>query len=172
MAPTIEVSSALLDRLESLAGPLFSPSDVIERLINQAQPNLDPGNFVASIGAPGRTHDMDGSGQPPRAPRSRGAEIEINGQRMTAVSVPDMYLQVLKLLVDEKHIEKLDPRIPFKTSNQRYLIAKSPVHPNSNQFVKPVEYRGYFMEAHKNYENAMSGLSRFLRSVGIKIRYV
>jgi len=83
-----------------------------------------------------------------------------------------MYKQVLEWLISGKHMDRLDSSIPYKTSNQRFLIAKKPKHPSGNDFVSPVAHGGYFMEAHKNYENALSGLQQFLGPRGIRAEYV
>ena len=82
-----------------------------------------------------------------------------------------MYRQVLQWLVDGKRLEKVQASIPFRTSKQRYLIAKSPKHPSGNDFVSEVKYKGYYMEAHKNYENALSGLKQFLEPHGYSVSY-
>lgn len=164
MCPNIDVSAAVLRRLETLGGPLFSPSEVIERLLDQ----------VASSGL---DESESGPGEPSpevlrsRPPRSRGVDLLINGHRITAVTVPDMYLQVLQWLVDGKRIDKVQGSIPFRTSKQRYLIAKSPKHPSGKDFVSEVKYKGYYMEAHKNYENALSGLKQFLEPHGYSVSY-
>jgi hypothetical protein len=164
MCPNIDVSDAVLRRLETLGGPLFSPSEVIERLLDQvASSGLDQ-----SDPAPEEpSHEAPTS----RPPRSRGADLLISGHRITAVTVPDMYLQVLQWLVDGKRMDKVQSSIPFRTSKQRYLIAKSPKHPSGNSFVSEVKYKGYYMEAHKNYENALSGLKQFLEPHGYSVSY-
>ena len=82
-----------------------------------------------------------------------------------------MYLQVLQWLVDGKRMDKVEDSIPFRTSKQRYLIAKSPKHPSGKDFVSEVKYKGYYMEAHKNYENALSGLQQFLGPKGYFVSY-
>lgn len=163
MCPTIELSAAVLRRLETLGGPLFTPSEVIERLLDQVAESAT----ASSAAVPVQTAESSRS----RAPRSRGVDLLIDGHRMSAVSVPDMYLQVLRWLVDGKRLEKVQASIPFRTSKQRYLIAKSPKHPSGNDFVSEVKYKGYYMEAHKNYENALSGLKQFLEPHGYSVRY-
>lgn len=164
MCPNIDVSDAVLSRLETLGGPLFSPSEVIERLLDQVA-----GSSVnqSDVGPGEPSHDVLRS----RPPRSRGVDLLISGHRITAVTVPDMYLQVLQWLVDGKRMDKVQSSIPFRTSKQRYLIAKSPKHPSGNDFVSEVKYKGYYMEAHKNYENALSGLKQFLEPHGYSVSY-
>jgi hypothetical protein len=163
--PTIDVPSDLLRRLQDLGGKLFTPAEVIERLLAQ----LPPDDSSAAAKRP--TSPPPGPGSRMRVPRSRGVELTLNGDRISAVTVPDMYKQVLAWLIAKKHMEHLEPSIPYRTSNQRYLIAKKPKHPNGNEFVSPVGHGGYFMEAHKNYENALHGLQQFLGPRGIKVEY-
>ena len=161
MCPNIDISTAALRRLEALGGPLFTPSEVIERLLDQVEGSTLPAGEAVHPAISVRD----------RTPRSRGVDLLISGHRISAVSVPDMYLQVLKWLIDGRRLEKVQGSIPFRTSKQRFLIAKSAKHPTGNKFVSPVEYKGYFMEAHKNYENALSGLKQFLGTHGYDVTY-
>lgn len=162
MSPTIEVSRSIYDRLGELAGQLFTREEVLERLLSahlsQAAGRLEPGS--ASAGS-----------RRIRVPRERGVEVTLAGQRISAVSVRDLYAQALRVLVDGGYISKIEKSIPFRTSAQRFLIAKRPTHPNANDFVVPVPYKGYFMEAHKNYENALSGLSQLCKVAGAALEY-
>src|SRR5690606_39663509 len=134
MSPNIEVSAAVFRRLEVLGGPLFTPSEVVERLVAQV---ADSG----LVSGPGELKASTAIGRP-RPPRSRGVDLMIDDHRITAVSVPDMYLQVLQWLVDGKRMDKVQGSIPFRTSKQRYLIAKSPKHPSGKDFVSEVKYKG------------------------------
>jgi len=170
MSPTIEVSPKAHERLMELAGPLFSPSEVIERLLG-----LDAGKG-ARPSSPKTTEpeaDVGSSGGlAPRSPRERGISVLIDDTRINAISVRDLYLQFLQHLVNKKLISRIAPAIPHRTSKQRFLIARKAIHPNGNPFVVPVDFSGYFMEAHKNYENAMSGLQQLAKIGGFSIREV
>lgn len=154
--PSIEVSPEAFAKLEELAGPLFSASEVIDRLLRN-----DGGSAPVVTGS---------AKKPPRSPRERGAVARIGTRQINAVSVRDLYAQVLQWLVDEK-ATKIEPLLPHRTSRQRYLISKKPIHPNGNPFVVPVGYKGYFMEAHKNYENAMAGLQQLGKLAGFDAEY-
>ena len=165
MCPNIDVSPAVLSRLETLGGPLFSPSEVIERLLDQVAGGVTAESHLVPV-------EPSAAETRSRPPRSRGVELVISGHRISAVTVPDMYLQVLQWLVDGKRIDKVQGSVPFRTSKRRYLIAKSPKHPSGNDFVSEVKYKGYYMEAHKNYENALSGLKQFLEPHGYSVSYV
>lgn len=167
MCPNIDVSADVFRRLEALGGRLFTPSEVIGRLLEQVE-----GSDAAKVAeVPLKSPLPPTVVQRARPPRTRGVELLISGHRISAVTVPDMYLQVLQWLVDGKRIEKVQASIPFRTSKQRFLIAKTPKHPSGNDFVSEVTYKGYYMEAHKNYENALSGLRLFLEPYGYSVGY-
>ena len=166
MAPKIEVSQAAHDRLIELAGRLFSVSEAVDRLLDS----------VSGLDAPPKPTERSAAAAPApsnpashRAPRERGIDVRIDGHRISAVTVPDLFLQFLTHAISKGLMARLDEALPYRTSNQRYLIAKAPIHPNGNPFVKPVEYKGYYMEAHKNYQNAMSGLMQLAKIGRFKI---
>lgn len=170
MSPTIEVSPRVHARLKELAGPLFSLSEVIERLLG---PDSDKGTRP-SASAPTAPGDGSGTsaGLAPRSPRERGISVQIDDTRINAVSVRDLYLQFLQHMVNKKLITRIEQAIPHRTSKQRFLIARKATHPNGNSFVVPVDFDGFYMEAHKNYENAMSGLQQLAKIGGFSIREV
>lgn len=160
MSPTVEISDSALASLNQLAGPLFTASDVIERLVASALT---------------QTPSTTGSTAPAtlsRLPRERGISLILGETRIDAVSVPDLYRQFLEWLVETGLNKKLDSALPVRTSNQRHLISKVPKHPGGNHFKVPIEHRGYFMEAHKNYENAVSGLSQLGKLLGVGVKEV
>ncbi len=98
--------------------------------------------------------------------------MELGDHRINAISVRDLFEQVLKWIVDEGLDMKLEPLLPYRTSNQRYLIARKPKHPGGNPFVAPASYNGYHMEAHKNYENAIRQLKGLVAELGISFEYI
>lgn len=164
-------------RLQALAVPLVdTPADVVGRLLDhyeRTNPNKSsPGTGGSAptnchVGPLVRRTSLSG-----RVPRERGATIEIEGNQIRAVSVRDMYEQALKFLVDNGYSERLKQLVPFRTSRVRYLIADRPTHPNGNDFVVRVRYGGYFMEAHKDYKNAIEHLGQFIQKLGLKLRYL
>ena len=97
--------------------------------------------------------------------------VFIQDKKIEASSVGDLYLQALKYLVDTNLIKRLETYIPYATSDRRFLIATEPVHQRGNNFVVPVEYKDYFMEAHKSYDTAQNHLRLFLERARIKIKY-
>ena len=169
----ISLSDDLIARLESLTVPLFpTPADVIGKLLDHydrtyrraTAENAPPAKLVRPLSP---NASLMG-----RIPRERGVTFELDGHKMQAVSVRDMYEQVLKFIVDKGYSKQLKPHVPFRTSRQRYLIADRPVHPNGNDFVITVKYGGYFMEAHKDYKNAVEHLRKLVEKLGITLRYV
>ena len=66
----------------------------------------------------------------------------------------------------------LDRLLPFATSRERYLAATKPIHPTGNPFVVPVKYHGYYMEAHKDYKNAISHLGSLVAKLGLELKYL
>lgn len=175
MSPTIEVSDSAYRRLKQLAGPLFSIPEVVDRLLgpenSAAQPvtQITPSRSAPSPGAQDSGAKREVTN---RAPRERGVVIKLADHRINAASVRDLYEQALRWLVDGGLIGKLEPSLPHRTSSQRYLIARIPVHPNGNPFVVPASYKGYHMEAHKNYENAIGQLKQLASRAGIPFEYI
>lgn len=153
MIHQISISEDTMSLLKACAEPFLDkkPEDVIRRL---AQERLN--NMNKKLKSPQPYHGQSPK-RPTRAPRERGTHIRINGCEIRAVSVRDLYEQSLKLLVDN-YKKVLDQLIPYKTSSQRYLVANKQAHPSGNRFVVPVEYRGYYMEAHKDYKNGLAHL--------------
>ena len=79
-------------------------------------------------------------------------------------------MQSLKYLVDTNLIKRLETYIPYATSAVRYLISTEPIHQRKNSFIVPVEYKGYYMEAHKDYKNALNHLRLFLGRCRISMK--
>jgi hypothetical protein len=163
----IEVSETAYARLLELGGGLFSLSEVVDRLLARGPlPTIQ-----VTTARPPSAHDP-ATGQLHRSPRERGISIMFGDLRIDAVSVRDLFDKVLRWLVDEGGIKRVDAVLPLRTSNKRYLLARKPVHPGGNDFVVPVTYKGYSMEAHKNYENALSGLRQVAKLGGFSLRVI
>lgn len=90
---------------------------------------------------------------------------------IVAGTVGDLYYQALKYLYDNNYLSKIEDQIPFATSSKRFLIAKEPIHQRGNPFRCPIEYKGYFMETHKNYEQALKQLEVLVNECGLSIKY-
>jgi hypothetical protein len=105
-----------------------------------------------------------------RSAYSGNIKVDIGGRIFTASSVSKFYYDVLKYLCDTNRITKMN--IPFETSAKRYLIAKEPYHQRGNEFRIPVEYNGYYIEAHKDHRNALNHLGDFLGRNGISYKII
>jgi len=164
---TIEISDTAHAKLLDLGGSLFSASEVIERLLSRSSapnpPSVDERPQPTRDGNRGQLH---------RNARERGISVMIDDLRVDAVSVRDLFEKVLRWLVDEGGIRKIDASMPIRTSTKRYLLSRKAAHPAGNDFVVPVTYKGYSMEAHKNYESALSGLQQLSRLGGFSVRVI
>lgn len=163
----ILVSDETLARLKSLAEPFVDrePEDVIRRLLDQLGEHGSINNAASNVG-----HNR-GPSSDSRAPRERGARVKIGEETIEAVSVRDLYEQALRFFV-ENYKSKLQTILPLRTSRQRYLIARDPVHPGGNAFVVPVEVRGFHMEAHKDWKNGIEHLRALAGRLGVEIVYL
>lgn len=103
--------------------------------------------------------------------KQKGAEIVIHNDIISASTVSDLYQQALNYLIDSDLLDRIEMHIPYETSPVRFLIATSPYHQRGNEFRSPVEYKGYYMEAHKDYDNALRHLSAFLKTCGVSVEY-
>jgi hypothetical protein len=104
-----------------------------------------------------------GAGSAPRG----NIKVNINGQAFEEPSVRKLYRQVLKFLVDNDHLKDLE--LPVATGSKRYLLATEPQHQRGNEFSEPVDYEGYYMEAHKNRAGALRDLSNLLQLCNLSL---
>ena len=104
--------------------------------------------------------------------RQKGASVLIGNNTIKAETVGDLYSKALKYLYDNNYISKVENQIPFATSPVRFLIAREPVHQRGNSFRCPIEYKGYFMETHKNYEQALKQLEDLVKECGLTLKYL
>ena len=164
MAHQITVSEQVFVRLKNLAEPFVDrePEDVIRRLLDERESRARNGRVEVN---------SDGISTNSRVPRERGTTVEIDGQKIGAVSVRDLYEQALKLFV-RKDTARLKSVVPMKTSAERFLIALEDKHPSGRRFFLPVEYRGFYMEAHKDYKNAISHLQDLCSRIGLTFKYL
>lgn len=169
----IRLSDETLARLKAIAEPYVDrePEDTIRRLLALAESASRAAELTAPRTDNGQSRPIVQRSPARRAPRERGAVVEFGEHRLQAVSVRDLYEQALKHFVEE-HRTKLDNVIPFSTSRQRHLVARNPRHPTGNEFVIPVKYKGYYMEAHKDYRNAIRHLEQLATRLDIPMRYL
>ena len=175
MAKTVELPDELFEQLQLIGRHLFTVPEVIERLVARLGDvhGLPPRQEQNGDNPPWDSWRM---GQRSivgmRSPRERGAIIEIEGQRIHANTVADLFKQVFEFLLQRGHEEDIKKLLPYGTSNQRYLIASKPVHPSGRAFFVPVNVGIFYIETHKNYQTAIGHLAEFLEKLGITLRYV
>ena len=172
----VTLSEGLFVRLQNLAVPLVdTPADVIERLVSHYEKSgaeTSKGERGVGVSTGSKPSLLVREAKiAERIPRERGVTIEIDDHVIRAISVKELYEETLKYLLDKGLSKRLKDLVPFSTSSRRYLIADRPVHPNGNEFVVPVKYGGYFMEAHKDYKNGIKHLSQFVARIGLRLKY-
>ncbi len=82
--------------------------------------------------------------------------LKIGKKNFEASSVSKLYAKVLKYLYENKYLDNL--QLPLATGSRRYLLATEPVHPEGNPFRIPIEYKGFYLEAHKARDVALHDL--------------
>jgi hypothetical protein len=164
MGKMIAVSDQLYERLAKLARPFVDkePADVIAWLADLQQGKSE--QFSAKA-APSIADVSE------RAPRERGAIVDLDGTTVRADSVPDLCSKVMEYLHAQGHWSKVAGLAPYKTSAQRYLFSKIPKHPNGNDFFVPVKCREMYVEAHKNYKTSIEQLARLTAKCGVRFSY-
>jgi hypothetical protein len=70
-------------------------------------------------------------------------------------------LLLVWLLYENRRLENL--QLPVESGTKRYLIAREPNHQRGNEFIKPVEYKGYFMEANKSRDQGLHDLEKLVK---------
>lgn len=157
----------LADRIESKCGHRPDLA-ILGGLVRQrlAGVLVDPGL---------RQEDKNKSGTGPsdtqgkKKGKQKGARISIDSRIIAADSVSDMYKQALEYLCESGLIDRIAPRLPYATGSKRYLLAREPRHCRGNSFIVPVEHSGYYMEAHKEYGQAIRELAKMLKPYGVVV---
>lgn len=171
------LSDTVFERLQKIAVPLVdTPETIIVRLLSfyESKPGTEMNTVIAESPA---SHSLTQSrivldGTLQREPRQRGTVVRLDDKMIKAESVSDLYYKALCYLGQKGVLARLDGKLPIATSRKRYLMAKTPTHPGGAEFVVPVEYKGYFMEAHKDYKNGVSHLRKILKLCGVTLTYV
>jgi len=165
MVQTITLSDEVFTRLQALARPFEDrePEDVIRRLLD--------GDTTKSVETP-RNHSAASDPKVVRYPRERGAVVILNGERISATTVPDLCTKVMEFIYSKGLWGQFESLAPYKTSAKRYLFSKNTKHPQGNDFFVPLKYRNIYMEAHKNYETTIKQLGRLLTQLGVTFEYV
>lgn len=167
MVKTITLSDDLYAQLGALARPFEDKeaADVIRRLIAGA--NVERPIAASAPTAP----SVPQQSVEERAPRERGAVVDLGGTKIRVHTVPDICAQVFDYLHSEGHAKALAELAPYSTSSKRYLFAKTPFHPNGNDFVSPIKSHGFYVETHKSYKMAITQLDRLSAKFGIRLTY-
>ena len=165
MTHQVELTEVTWSLLKQCAEPFVDkePEDTIRRALQFYSKNY--GNR-----SPASSSSVAPSPAIARSPRERGVLFELDGKHHEAATVSDLYEQILKFFVDN-HETRLKGLIPFRTSSLRFLLATKPVHPSGREFVVPVKYRGYYMEAHKDYKNAITHAIKLANRMGVELRF-
>jgi predicted CopG family antitoxin len=165
MVKTISISDDVYARLEALSRPFEdrAPEDVIRRLLDCGSTN-----DVAKPSGGRTTSEL----AVVRTPRERGTVVELNGDRISATTVPDLCAKVMEFIYAKGLWNQFEGLAPYRTSAKRYLFAKTPKHPQGNDFFVQLKYKNIYMEAHKNYETTIKQLGRLLFQLGITFKYI
>ena len=151
------------DKVEALSGhrpAIESITDFLDTLPGLQQDQIPKGKSVSRKKG---TRKYSGS-------KLKGTEVEIGGRIIILSTVRSYYQEVLEYLVDGPFMEKIEPNIPYATSPVRFLISTEPVHQRGNPFVGPIDYKGYYMEAHKSHGAALDHLEYFLLQCNIPFK--
>lgn len=91
-----------------------------------------------------------------------------NGQVFTSRSIPELYAAVLKYLVDNRLIDRLE--MPYSLGRTQYLLTTEdpPVHGSGRSFIRPVLVDGYKMEANWSRETGIEYLTRLLKKLDLE----
>lgn len=172
MAREITISDSIFERLQRLATPLIdTPDSVIQRLLDRCESNSLPASpLPSSLGHAEAHRFVEDPLQ--RKSRQRGVVVKLGEETIRANSISELYTETLKYLHQKGFLDNVKGYLPLATSKHRYLMAKSPIHPNGKEFVVPVEYGGYYMEAHKDYKNGIRHLCKLLDLCGVKLTYL
>lgn len=159
---------ALANRLETaLNYPEIAASEthpMQENTLQEMHPDWSPRQADLESGdrsaEPGLTKPIRRS-QPRKKIQMNVGETEI-----TAKNIPDLYLQVLRFLVENGSLENLE--LPISSGRKRNFLSRTPIHKDGSDFLAPVEFGGYYMESHSSRENGIRMLREFLETLGIE----
>ncbi len=173
--PEMRLIDLLAEKVESMCGYQPEPL-IVKRFIldiakyqEPALSSISPRSVVNRPTKERKPVEVKDQTPTSRSQKQQSVIVKIDGKIMEANSVSKLYKQVLIYLVDSNIINKVTDKLPFGISSQRYLLAKSPYHPGGNEFVRPVEYKGYYIESHKSYENAIVSLKSLFKLCGVQM---
>ncbi len=78
--------------------------------------------------------------------RTGPLEVQIDKKHLKGSSIPKLYKEIFKYLINESYIQKLD--MPFDSGPERYVIAykETKKHPNGRDFFSPINVGNYIIE--------------------------
>jgi hypothetical protein len=132
--------------------------DALRSLVRALQEQPDAGDVVDGL-----LEDDSGGGPVLR--------LTVNGQPISGDTVPDFledYLTKLDQLGVLANAEKAQ-LIPYATSPKRYFLARKPIHPLGNEFIRSVEVSGWYAEANRNLVSALRVCRDFGEAAGCKV---
>jgi hypothetical protein len=100
----------------------------------------------------------------------RPFKIKIGDTAFEQLTLPELYQQVLEFLYNGRYLSKL--KLPIATGQKRYLLATEPRHPSGKDFFSCIEYKGYYMEAHKNRGQGLRDLKKLLERCGLSMEVI
>ncbi len=97
-------------------------------------------------------------------------KVKVNNHSFEGSSIPALYSQVLKFIVDNGSIQKLNT--PWGFGSKRYFVfhGRNPIHPTNREFFAPVTYKNYHLEAHVNRRSGIRYLSALCEEIGFKFK--
>ncbi|MBK8464920.1 MAG: ADP-ribosylglycohydrolase family protein [Chloracidobacterium sp.] len=132
-------------------------------MLGEAQPEEWPQQ--ADLASDDRPVELEGTKSVRKGQPRKQIQINVDGTEITAKHNPDLYFQVLRLLVERGALVNLD--LPISSGRKRNFLSRTPVHKDGSNFLAPVEFGGYYMESHSSRENGIKMLRAFLESLGI-----
>lgn len=86
--------------------------------------------------------------------------VTINNDSITGSTVAELYQNSVQRLINLKLIK--DETLPFHTGRKRYLISKTPFHPNNIPFYNPKKVCEYYLECNKSRNSAPTDMQKFI----------
>lgn len=132
--------------------------------LGNQQPETGPQQ--ADLESDERPVDLEGTERVRKAQPRQQIQINVVGTEIIAKHNPDLYFQVLKLLVERGALDGLE--LPIGSGPKRNFLSRTPFHKDGSNFLAPVEFGGYYMESHSSREQGIRMLQTFLERLGIE----
>jgi len=96
--------------------------------------------------------------------------IKVGNTIFSEPSISKLYQRVLRFLDDGGYLNNIE--LPIASGAKRYLLAREPYHQQGNPFLKPVDHKGYYMEANKSRNSGLSDISKLLNACGLSLETI